>query len=110
MAQELVLIPKSKYDYLVQQTEGHKEVKTSSEEAPNHSSEPEQRGGQANDNTYTDVGLSTSLSPSETMPDETEIKPSLFIKKPLSKMKFMRKSSGKKTKGNKRNQWINYTI
>ena len=118
MAQELVLIPKTKYDHLLEQIEGRKieEKKTQKTDVdvPNDVSkqELEQRGGQSTENTNSDMSQSTPSPPPKTFQGETGIEPPLFIEKPLSDMKFFRRLRGNRSRGNKRmrKQWIDYTF
>ena len=119
MAQELFLIPKTKYDHLQEQIEGckieEKKTQKTDVDVPNDvlKQELEQRGGQSTENTNSDMSQSTPSPPPKPFQGEAGIQPSLFIEKPLSDMKFIRKRSrGNKSRGNKRmrKQWIDYTF
>ena len=128
MAQELVLIPKTKYDYLLVQSNNHK---TPPEVNPNDSlmsgeklNHHEKREGQLNKDSRLDVDKDSLTVKTDSPPTE-KVERKLFIEKPLSKMNFSENMRSKKQsraekrlreenkpRGTKRKkkQWINYMV
>ena len=110
MARELVLIPKMQYEHLLKQ-------------AGEELNETIQLGGQKSvqelQSSSDEVNLTENPLKAdrfvqhgeESRPLDTKERPSLFVEKPLSKMKFSRKQNlTKRNKKAVKRQWINYTI
>lgn len=108
MAQELMLVPKVKYEHLLKQIE-------------------EMKGFHVGGNISESKLEADPVNPSQILPDEQQIektepdvKPTIYVEKPLSEMEFNRrkvvkrksikKESPHRRKMSKKKQWINFSL
>ena len=116
MARELVLIPRLKYDHMLKQI-GDMDGSQQIEDIKGN----QQIGGQI-DNRETKSDINSKIEEQvqtqrsgETLPTDDQNalpseKPTLFVEKPLSKMKFGRQISTQLVKRAPKRPWTNYVI
>lgn len=110
MAREWVLVQKPKYEQLlktvehISQSGGQTDLKDANKEIDSQSTSPPISSAME------DVASLPNEGDMQSTEQTTSTKPTLFVEKPLSKMKFHQKQSVQQSRRVKKRKWINYTV